>query len=783
MTDPGSKPTSFFAELKRRRVIRVAIGYAAVVFVVLQGADLVFPALGVSESLYRFLVIISLVGFPVVLALAWLFDLTPEGVRLTGAAGEGDPVVARFRPWAVYGAGLLAVIGVIAIGWHWLRPSLAIGEVAAGADVIAVLPFDVRGEGLEVMGEGMVDLLSRNLDEVGAIRTIDPRTVLSRWNQQAQAGVELDDALQLGSSVQAGSILWGSVTAVGGDVRITGDLYTVAGAELASVAVDGSSDNVLALVDSFSVALLREVWRSKQPVPRLTVSAITTGNPAAIRAYLQGERFYRASQWDSAVAAFQRAVAADSAFALAHYKTARALLWTSSANSEWARQAADLAYRHGDRLPTRERTLVLYQQLRLTERWDEAQDSLRAYLSRYPDDPEAWFVIVDSEYHRRAESDPLAEVLTPPEERLRPFDRVLQLDPTYTPALIHPLEIALDSGDSALINRYLEAVRVAAPANTMLQEAYVAVSDALLNPGDLEALTAALTLVLRLDSSSRDLTWQLRNAAQNPLTRVALTLPAGDQGELIAWLRARVGEDPLDQARVILLGRLLAATGRLAAGWQMIDTLDFQAVIPSSYRQRATLLPSDLGYVDQDYYDREGRELSAGARLRVEFLDAIDRANPDGLRDVIARARARELETDAPIWGIRARAGEGFLLSLEGDPVAGLARVDSALQRYSWQTEPFRFRWVDWLTRYPDTRAQARPILELTWPGDPAYVVPGFYLLARMLEADGDTSGASRSYQRFVEIVSSADPGLLLQARVDSARAAMQRLGAADTGS
>jgi tetratricopeptide (TPR) repeat protein len=542
MTDPGGKPTSFFAELKRRRVIRVAIAYAAVVFVVLQGADLVFPALGVSESLYRFLVIISLVGFPAVLVLAWLFDLTPEGVRLTRAAGEGDPVVARLRPWAVYGAGLLAVVGVIAIGWFWVRPSVAIGEVAAGADVIAVLPFDVRGAGLDVRGEGMVDLLSRNLDEVGAIRTVDPRTVLSRWHQLASAGVELDDALQLGIAVDAGSILWGSVTAVGGVVRITGDLYTVTGAELARVTVDGSSENVLALVDSFSVVLLREVWRSKRPVPRLTVSAITTGNPAAIRAYLQGERFYRASQWDSAVAAFQRAVAIDSAFALAHYKTARALLWTSGANAEWARQAADLAYRYGDRLPTRERTLVLAQQLRLTERRAEADDTLRAYLNRYPDDPEAWFVMVDNQFHQRAESDPLGDALMPPEERLRPFDRVLQLDPTYTPALIHPLEISLEVGDSALIDRYLSAVRVAAPTNSAAQEAFEAVAAALRDPEDLETFTAALALVLRLETSSRDLTWQVSYAAENPLTRVALTLPATSQDELVAWLRARVEE-------------------------------------------------------------------------------------------------------------------------------------------------------------------------------------------------------------------------------------------------
>jgi tetratricopeptide (TPR) repeat protein len=762
------KPAGFFAELKRRRVIRVAIAYGAAVFVVLQGADLVFPALGLSESLYRFLVIVSVVGFPVTLALAWLFDLTPEGVRLTRAVGRGDVVVARFKPWAAYAVGLVAIVGVIAVGWYWISPSVAVGEVAAGADVIAVLPFNVRGEGLEVMGEGMVDLLSRNLDEVGAIRTVDPRTVLSRWTQRGTAGVELDDALRLGAEVEAGSILWGSVTAVGGEIRITGDLYTVGGAELASVAVDGSSENVLALVDSFSVVLLREVWRSKQPVPRFNVAAITTGNPAAIRAYLRGERFYRASQWDAAIAAFQEAVSADSAFALAHYKTVRALLWTSGSNAELAREAAELAHRYGDRLPTRERTMVLVQRLRLSGGQLEADDSLREYLNRYPDDPEAWFVLVDDEFHRRQESDPLADALTSPEERLRPFDRVLQLDPTYTPALIHPLEISIQSGDSVLIDRYLSAVRVAAPTDTVAQRTHEAVAQALRHPDDAGMLIEAVSLLLIVDPSIRNLAWQVRLAAEVPMTRAALGMSSESQRQFVAWLRARVEEDPGDEYRMLLLGRLLVATGRLDAAWQLLTS--------PSYRQRALLMASDLGYVDLDYYDRAGLELSPGARLRVDLLDAIDRPSREGLRDVIERSRAREHEVRAPIWGVRAEAGEGFLSAIDGEPVAGLARVDSVLVDFNWQTEPVRFRWAEWLLRYPETRKQALLFVERGWPGDPVYGVPLYFVLGRLYENEGDTEAALRNFRRFIERLSNADEGLPVEARVDSARAAVRRL-------
>ena len=167
----------------------------------------------------------------------------------------------------------------------------------------------------------------------------------------------------------------------------------------------------------------------------------------------------------------------------------------------------------------------------------------------------------------------------------------------------------------------------------------------------------------------------------------------------------------------------------------------------------------------------------------MDFLAAIDRSDPDGLRDVIERARAREHEVGAPIWGVRARAGEGFLRALEGEPAAGLAGVDSALVHYNWQTEPFRFRWMEWLARYPETRARAMPVLEIAWAGHPVFDVPRLYVLGRTLEAEGDTGGAVRSYQRFVDILSGADEGLLVQARVDSARAAILRLEAVDPGS
>ncbi len=70
---------SFFAELKRRKVFRVAMVYAAVAFALASVADLLFPTLLLPDVVNRALVVLLVMGFPVALVLAWAFELKPEG--------------------------------------------------------------------------------------------------------------------------------------------------------------------------------------------------------------------------------------------------------------------------------------------------------------------------------------------------------------------------------------------------------------------------------------------------------------------------------------------------------------------------------------------------------------------------------------------------------------------------------------------------------------------------------------------------------------------------------
>lgn len=147
MTKPVPQPAStprwqaLLADLKRRKVFRVAAMCGAAAFVALQIADLVFPRLGLPDWTITLVVALAVVGLPVALGLAWAFETTSDGLRRTGPAADDElaAIVAqpRFHRWA---AGLAALAGVAALaGGAWWTAVRA--DSGAAYDSIAVLPF------------------------------------------------------------------------------------------------------------------------------------------------------------------------------------------------------------------------------------------------------------------------------------------------------------------------------------------------------------------------------------------------------------------------------------------------------------------------------------------------------------------------------------------------------------------------------------------------------------------------------------------------------------------
>ena len=215
---PSGPPPDLFAELKRRKVYRVGATYLAVIFGVLQAADLVLPALGFGHRAFNGLVIASLLGFPLSVALAWMFDITGGTIRRTEAVAGGavDPDRWVRLKAAAVGAGFMAVV-FVGIGL-WRGPALDGDGIPVPTDrpVLAVLPFeDLSPEGDQAyFADGLHEELLHQLSSLRRLHLISRTSLMHFRGSALPVGVIAD-------SLGARYVMEGSVRRAADSVRVT----------------------------------------------------------------------------------------------------------------------------------------------------------------------------------------------------------------------------------------------------------------------------------------------------------------------------------------------------------------------------------------------------------------------------------------------------------------------------------------------------------------------------------------------------------------------------------
>ncbi len=132
---------SFFGELRRRNVVKVAVAYAIVGWLLVQIADTFFPALQLPEWTVTFVAGLVILGFPLALILSWAYELTPEGMKRSHEVEASESithVTERKIDFAIIG------VLVLALGFVVYNYESGDGEVAVGTlpNSVAVLPFE-----------------------------------------------------------------------------------------------------------------------------------------------------------------------------------------------------------------------------------------------------------------------------------------------------------------------------------------------------------------------------------------------------------------------------------------------------------------------------------------------------------------------------------------------------------------------------------------------------------------------------------------------------------------
>lgn len=214
---------TFFEELKRRKVMRVAITYAVVAWLLIQIAATVFPQLGLPEWAPRLVTVLLLIGFPVALIIAWAFELTPDGIRTTRKAQVergGVPVSKkqqRKRNWTTlaFAAGLPTLIfGSLAV-FFFIRSGSEESKSASVENAIAVMPLvnmSSHEENVYFAGGIHEDVLT-NLSRIKGLQ------VKSRTSMLKYAATDMTLS-EIGKELGAKYIVEGSVRRIGNHVRV-----------------------------------------------------------------------------------------------------------------------------------------------------------------------------------------------------------------------------------------------------------------------------------------------------------------------------------------------------------------------------------------------------------------------------------------------------------------------------------------------------------------------------------------------------------------------------------
>ena len=313
---------AFLAEIKRRRVGKVAIAYGAVAWAVTEAASVVLPALYVPEWAMTFLVIFLLVGFPIAMVLAWVFDVSATGIERTEPL-PGAPPQMQFRTRAAF--GVVVVVAMAGLGYLLYERGLGRAEAAGSPSSIAVLPF------ANLSGDASKDYFSDGMSEelLNLLARVPGLKVAARTSAFAYKGRNVD-VREVGKELGVETVLEGSVRQSGDQVRITAQLIDAeSGFHLWSETYDRRMADIFTVQDEIATAIVYKLRIELAPKEQQLAQrdSAPTQNVEAYEFYLQARAIWKRRGEDNlrrAVELYQSALARDPGFARAHAALASA---------------------------------------------------------------------------------------------------------------------------------------------------------------------------------------------------------------------------------------------------------------------------------------------------------------------------------------------------------------------------------------------------------------------------------------------------------------------------
>src|SRR6266404_5224720 len=326
----GRESINFFAELKRRNVYKVAIAYIVAGWALSQGTAQVFPVFDIPNWIIRLIVLLIIIGLPIALVLAWMFEITPQGIKRTEIADAMPGTAGQKKHTWIY---VVVIGGLVSIGLFFLgryrAGSRAVSTGSISNKSIAVLPFDnlSRDPDNAYFAEGVQDEILTRLAKVADLKVIS-RTSTQHFKSAPANLPEI--AKQLGVT----NILEGSVQKAADQVRVNVQLINaITDAHVWADTYDRKLTDIFAVESEIAKAIAETLQAKLTGAEKTSIAKAPTVNPEAYELYLRGRFFWNkrtGTDLRKAIDYFNQAIAKDPNYALAYVGLADSYLLLSS---------------------------------------------------------------------------------------------------------------------------------------------------------------------------------------------------------------------------------------------------------------------------------------------------------------------------------------------------------------------------------------------------------------------------------------------------------------------
>ena len=336
------KPNNFWQELKRRKVIRVIIGYAAASYVILELISIIAEPFSLPEWTLRLVFILLCTGFIITVILSWIYDVTPEGIKKTTSAAtskeeEGKPRKKRLKLSDII-ISILLVAVIVLVYPRIFKKNKAEPDEVSWTHSIAVLPFADMSpkKDQEFFCDGMAEEI------INALTNVDRLRVIARTSAFSFKGENID-VRTIGNELGVANLLEGSVRKSGDQLRVTAQLVrTSDGTHLWSEQYNRNLTDVFTIQEEIALSVVDHLKMTLLGDEEDRIKMRLTDNLEAYHLYLRGRHILNRRKKEdiyTAIDYFERALELDSYYVMGYIGLADAYALLPSYAAEPEQQA------------------------------------------------------------------------------------------------------------------------------------------------------------------------------------------------------------------------------------------------------------------------------------------------------------------------------------------------------------------------------------------------------------------------------------------------------------